>query len=219
LAIEGDLRFLSHHDTIRLIERITSRAQIAVKYSQGFNPRPIFSLASPRSVGIATEGDLLVISLNEPLESDKSPELLQRLNEQAPRGLRFLQARPITAKPTPRPRRSFYEIELSPEKLSAVSKKIEQLTNLDLWEIQRQKPSKKRGRSIMTRHINLKPLVEQLKIDGNLLRITLIPQGDLWARPGEVLRLLGLDEQTDLANVIRSEVDYGLGNENLAATA
>ncbi len=71
----------------------------------------------------------------------------------------------------------------------------------------------------MTRHINLKPLVEQLKIDGNLLRITLIPQGDLWARPGEVLRLLGLDEQTDLANVIRSEVDYGLGNENLAATA
>ena len=48
----------------------------------------------------------------------------------------------------------------------------------------------------------------ELKLQGSLLRIDLQPQGDLWARPGEVLRLLGLDERIDLAATIRENVEF-----------
>ncbi|MHC5061258.1 MAG: TIGR03936 family radical SAM-associated protein [Planctomycetota bacterium] len=53
--IKGDLKFLSHHETMAMFQRIFTRAGIKLHYSAGFNPRPRFSLPLPRSVG--TESD------------------------------------------------------------------------------------------------------------------------------------------------------------------
>jgi hypothetical protein len=41
-----------------------------------------------------------------------------------------------------------------------------------------------------------------------VLHVKLVPQGDGWARPVEVLRLLGLDEHMDLSRMTRTEVTY-----------
>ena len=35
--------------------------------------------------------------------------------------------------------------------------------------------------------------------------------GDAWARPADVLKLLGLDERTAVAEVVRTAVDYATG--------
>ena len=57
--IGGNLRFLSHHETVSMFQRALSRAAIKVCYSEGFNPRPKVSLPLPRSVGVESEDELL----------------------------------------------------------------------------------------------------------------------------------------------------------------
>ena len=68
LSVEGDLRFLSHHDMMRAMERLVCRAKLPLKYTQGFNPRPVLSLSLPRPVGVASRAELLVVTLEEDLD-------------------------------------------------------------------------------------------------------------------------------------------------------
>jgi len=58
------------------------------------------------------------------------------------------------------------------------------------------------------RRIDLKPLVPEIHLGDSMLRWTERPLGQLWARPGEVLRFVGLDERVDLAGVVRTAVEY-----------
>ena len=46
-----------------MFDRALVRAQIKLKYSEGFNPRPKLSLPLPRSVGVAAEDDLFCVGL------------------------------------------------------------------------------------------------------------------------------------------------------------
>ena len=84
-VIEGDLRFISHHDTMRLFERALSRAQLPVRFSKGFNPGPRLSLPLPRSVGIASGVELLAVELDDAIEP---AVVLGTLSEQMPAGLK-----------------------------------------------------------------------------------------------------------------------------------
>jgi len=64
-AIGDVLRFLSHAETLRVLERACARAGVPVKYTQGFNPHPKLSLPLPRTVGVASDDELLVLRLFE----------------------------------------------------------------------------------------------------------------------------------------------------------
>ena len=86
LAIEGDLRFISHRDTVRMLQRALARAALPVTYSPGFNPRMKLSLLVPRPVGMATEADLALMQLAEPLAAE---EIQARLAPQMPKGARL----------------------------------------------------------------------------------------------------------------------------------
>ncbi len=65
--VRGNLRFLSHAETVKVFQRACVRAGIKVQYSQGFNPRPKLSLPLPRSVGVETDDDLLCLRVNREL--------------------------------------------------------------------------------------------------------------------------------------------------------
>jgi radical SAM-linked protein len=201
-AIEGDLRFCSHHDLMRAVERTAIRSQIPLRYSEGFNPHPRLSLACPRPVGVSTKDDLLVLVLDEPLESQA---LLESLNTQAPEGLLFLQAETFEGKTPPRPTRIRYGLDLDDPTKLLVRQRIEELDKQNEWLVERQ-DSEKSTRERTTRNFDLHPLVEQLHLEPDRLTFTLVRQGDQWARPGELLGLLGLDKRIDLARLIRLEV-------------
>ncbi|AQT68880.1 radical SAM-linked protein [Anaerohalosphaera lusitana] len=64
-----------------MIERALIRADIPVKFSQGFNPRPRLSLPLPRSVGTACERDLACVGLDaaEPDERLIAEDLAREL--------------------------------------------------------------------------------------------------------------------------------------------
>jgi len=210
LEVEGDLRFLSHHDMMRAVERTARRARLPLRYTQGFNPHPVMSLPHPRPVGVASRDDLLVLELetDAPPPPAEAGDLPARLNAAAPRGMRFLDARTLAGRGTPQPAAARYELPLEPQQLPLVRRRLEELASLETWTVPRRVSARGRRGGWSTRPIDLRPLVGELRLDGQTLRMTLRPQGDLWARPGEVLALLGLDERIDLARAVRAAVEY-----------
>jgi len=189
---------------MRAVERAARRACLRLRYSQGFNPRPRLSLVCPRPVGVATRDDLLVLSLDA---SADGSQLLGRLNEHAPRGMRFLRAWEIARSSAPRALRARYELPVAEQDVQAVRRRLSELAEADCWPIERE-VSARRDRSRRAGAVDLKPLVERVRLVGRRLEMNLLRRGDLWARPGEVLRLLGLDERTSLAGAVRTEVEY-----------
>ena len=56
--IQGNVRFLSHQEAMRAIQRSLIRSGVNLLYSQGYNPRPRLSLPLPKSVGLESEDEL-----------------------------------------------------------------------------------------------------------------------------------------------------------------
>ncbi len=58
-AKHGDLRWLSHLDLTRALQRGLRRAGFPLRYSQGFHPAPVASFGPALAVGIEAEAELL----------------------------------------------------------------------------------------------------------------------------------------------------------------
>jgi len=205
LAIEGDLRFLSHHDMMRAVERAACRAKLPLRYTQGFNPHPVLSLTCPRPVGVASRDDLLTLRLDQEVQAS---DLLGRLDRCAPRGMRFLRARVLEGKGGPRILKTHYELALQAHQVEPVAARLRELAGQECWTVERLISPKEGPKDKKARPIDLKPLIGELRLDETVLRWQGVPQGDLWARPGELLALLGLDQRVDLARGVRTAVEY-----------
>ena len=86
---ERDIRFISHLEYIRTIERAIRRAKLPAAYSEGFNPHMKFSLASALGVGVVSYTEFVEIELMEPMEIEVAAKALSRA---LPRGIRVLAA-------------------------------------------------------------------------------------------------------------------------------
>ncbi|MCD0452870.1 TIGR03936 family radical SAM-associated protein [Actinocorallia sp. API 0066] len=64
-AKRGRLRFTSHRDISRAVERAVRRAGIPVAFSAGFTPHPKISYAGAAATGTASEAEYLEIGLTE----------------------------------------------------------------------------------------------------------------------------------------------------------
>jgi radical SAM-linked protein len=95
--VTGAMRFLSHAETARVVQRACVRAAIPIRYSQGFNPHPRLSLPLPRTVGVESDDELLVARLCEDREStplanraEREAAMKRALGEQLPAGMEVL---------------------------------------------------------------------------------------------------------------------------------
>lgn len=77
----GRLRYLSHLDVARALERAVRRARLPVAYTEGFNKRMRIRLGPPLAVGMEGDAELLALILAAPLAGQ---EIVQRLNQQLP---------------------------------------------------------------------------------------------------------------------------------------
>jgi radical SAM-linked protein len=64
-AKRGRLRFASHRDFQRALERALRRANVPVAYSQGFTPHPKVSYAGAAPTGAASEAEYLEVSVTD----------------------------------------------------------------------------------------------------------------------------------------------------------
>ena len=85
--IRGNLRFLSHSETVSVFERACVRAEVALRYSEGFNPRPRLSLPLPKSVGMEVDGDLACIGILGSDEGVDAERLAAAIGGELPAGM------------------------------------------------------------------------------------------------------------------------------------
>ena len=86
---DRDIRFISHLEYVRTIERAIRRAKLPAAYSEGFNPHLKFSLASALGVGVVSYTEFVEIELAEPMEVETAARALDKA---LPRGIRVLAA-------------------------------------------------------------------------------------------------------------------------------
>ncbi len=83
-AKRGRMRFSSHRDFSRALERALVRSKVPMAYSSGFNPHPRISYAGAAPTGAASEAEYLEIGLAEIREPD---DVLASLAASLPTGL------------------------------------------------------------------------------------------------------------------------------------
>lgn len=86
---EGEIKFISHLDLMRTIQRVIRRAKLPIEYSKGFNPHMSLSIAQPLSVGVYSCGEYLDAVFTEELNEEA---IVHALNEHTVGGVKFLNA-------------------------------------------------------------------------------------------------------------------------------
>lgn len=83
--IKGDnVKFVGHLDLMRAIQRTLNRASLGVKYSEGFNPHQVLSIAQPIAVGQISCGEYMDFEL---MEDIKAEIIKDKFNSNAPEGI------------------------------------------------------------------------------------------------------------------------------------
>jgi radical SAM-linked protein len=75
-AKRGRLRFTSHRDIQRSLERALRRTGVPMAYSAGFSPHPKISYAGAAAMGAASEAEYLEISVTQELNAEKVRDAL-----------------------------------------------------------------------------------------------------------------------------------------------
>lgn len=81
-----DMKYISHLDTIRFLERLFKKTGITIKHSEGFTPRPKLSFGNPVSLGDETYNELMDAEIISELSNE---EILELLNSNSPEGFNF----------------------------------------------------------------------------------------------------------------------------------
>ncbi len=81
----GNARFISHLDLMRTMCRAFRRAQIPMKYTEGFNPKPKMIFGNPLSLGYESLDEVCDMEIDV---SGGLEEIRERLAAQLPAGLR-----------------------------------------------------------------------------------------------------------------------------------
>ena len=91
----GRAVYISHLDLMQTMQRAFFRAGYPLRYSEGFNPHPLISIALPLSVGAASECELMDFRLKEDADLAALPA---RLTAALPEGIEVLEAYEFTRK-------------------------------------------------------------------------------------------------------------------------
>ncbi len=80
-------KYISHLDLLRAFTRAITRAELPVRYTQGFNPHQIITFSLPLPIGVTSETEFVDIDFEE---QAKNEEIMARLNENLPPDIRIL---------------------------------------------------------------------------------------------------------------------------------
>lgn len=199
----GVLRYLSHLEMLRVFNRAISRANLPVRFSQGFSPSPKVSFANPLSVGMESLDEYMDIELN-PVNITVN-DVISRLNKTLPHGITInggkviaLQVKSLSVMI----KAQNFAVDLSkrPEGLNIDFKKFDGFLRdfLKMNEVQLKVRRKNR-----VKEINIRPLVGNLEFSQstNKLNFLLKLRENFNVKPFEVVAHL-LDIPIEKASLI-----------------
>jgi radical SAM-linked protein len=203
----GPLRFLSHLDLNRAIDRAVRRSGLPVKYSQGFNPSAQIGYAHALPTGTAGERELCQIELERPLPAE---DVHRALVAELPEHLQPVQVEAVSGEKRKHISGSTladYEIELAPPEgieFATLERAVDELLDAGNLTVVRETKSR-------TRTIDIRPGIYELRVleprpddaenrAGPRLRTKLALQQEQLVKPAEVVeclerRLAGLTGQ------------------------
>lgn len=161
----GYLKYLSHLDLVRLFTRSFSRAELPIKYTEGFNPHPKFSFGNPLSLGVESLAEYMELELEEELEPT---EVMDRLNRVLPEGIELVAAQKSNGELSLSAimKWSLYEIRMwfgSEEKKTRLDEILISWDKLDHVLIEKKR---KKGKNKITVEKDILPLIGKLSFAG-----------------------------------------------------
>lgn len=217
---EDSIKFISHLDLMRTIQKVMRRSELPLEYSKGFNPHIALSIAQPLSVGVYSEGEYMDIVL---VEDVACVEVIEKLNAFTARGIKFLHATKIPA-PAPNEKKTpqgmalidaaRYSIKVKYDDTTKVVEQIDAMMKQNEWTMV--KKSKKGEKEV-----NIKPYVHEMKYwvkDDELVLNILINSGSREHLAPELL-VDAIKERTTGAtpdyfvNIKREEMYFEKGNK------
>ena len=92
MARQGALRWISHLDAQRALERGLRRAKVPVSYTEGFHPRPRVSFGLPLPLGYLSESEWVDLTLYKKIDP---VSIKENLNSVMPDGFKVLRIRQL----------------------------------------------------------------------------------------------------------------------------
>ena len=212
---QGNMKFIGHLDIMRYFQKVMRRADVDIRYSEGFSPHQIMSFAAPLGVGLTSNGEYMDI---EVLSTDDSKTMVRRMNETMVEGMEVVSYRQLDDSSknamsivaaadytlTFRPGKE-------PEDLDGFFQKLEAFYHQD--QILITKPTKKGERQV-----DLKPLIYQMYRSGDSVFMQVSTGSSNNIKPELVMEAfyhsLGEKYPPFAMQIQREEVYADLGDEN-----
>lgn len=189
---QGSLRFISHHDLMKLFERAIRRAGIPIHMSEGFNPRPKISFPIALAVGIDGLDEVIDLGLNEWV---RPSILLNQLKRQLPQGIEITTLEPVSPGDSAQVEEVTCRVRLDNHPLIApllkgekggIKAKIDELLHKKEVFMCREKDGTKR-------YFNIRPSIIDIVAGVNFLELRFRTTSEGMARPEEVISALGTE--------------------------
>ena len=190
--IWGNLRFLSHAETMKVFHRACARAGVDVAHTEGFNPRPRLSLPLPRSVGVESDEELLafVVRCDDGGEADLEGRIQSRLSEQLPEGCEILSCAAVRSGRTPLPCSAAYLLAVRPEYLDEqLRKRISDLLESETLVLRRQVDEK----ASRFKDVDVRGFLKSIELKDGCVSVECEISSGGSIRVEEILDILSLD--------------------------
>lgn len=201
----GVMKFIGHLDMMRYFQKAMRRADIPIKFTEGFSPHMVMSFANPLGVGLTSDAEYFDIELKEPVAS---LDAVERLNKVMVDGVDIV---------------SFVEIEDGRRHtgmaiVSAADYKVSEITNgftdqfkerfdsfVALDEVKIVKKTKK-----SEREVDIRPLIYGIKFDGEAVTMQVATGSVENLKPdlvmSSMLEFMDIDSSTMKFTYHRTEV-------------
>lgn len=182
LEKKGMMRYIAHHDFLKLIYRVSNILRWPLRFTQGYNRRPRIAAGYPIPMGYDASAETIDIVLNAEVENPK-----ENLNAILPEGIKVLSADIVPGKrasimgETRELMYVFHMLEDIDEE--SLKQRLQEILLMPSIELERK--NKKKG----TKIIDLRPFIKNCNYDNKELSVTYHVIDSQTGRPDEFLKL------------------------------
>ena len=191
--IRGNLRFLSHAETVKVLQRACVRAGMEVQHSEGFNPRPRLSLPLPRPVGVESDDELLALVAgcrDDRMLADLPEQIKAGLRAELPRGCEVVSVGAARGGNAPQPCSATYVFAVRPDYVNdELSNRIKHLLASDTLIVRRQTDAK----ASRFKDVDVRGFLRSVELKDGCVSVECEISLAGSVRVEEILELLGLD--------------------------
>ncbi len=199
LCISGLAGFLSHSDLMRAAQRVCVRSGVDLVYSLGFNPHPRMSMPLPKTVGLVSEGDILVMRVLKTDRPDYAQAIADALGSQWPEGIEVQRVILMDSGYTLYPYQADFDIAIPDQGvLDAITVAAEQFMSRTHLFIERNNWKKK----YKTKQLDIRSYIKAIIKTSEGIVVTCQIREDGAIRVDEMLGVLGLTPE-DLGGPIQ----------------